>query len=224
MTFSIVARCRATGMFGVAISSSSPAVAARCPFARAGVGAVSTQNVTDPALGPAILDLIEDGATAWQALDSIVGSRANIEYRQLIAIDRTGGTAVFSGTLALGVHASAEGSDAVSAGNLLARPDVPRAMIEGFAATEGHLGDRLLVALESAVRAGGEAGPVHSAGLLLVDGVSWPVGDLRVDWDDADPIGKLAKLWQLYKPQLEDYVTRALEPASAPGFGVPGDV
>ncbi|TIT58433.1 MAG: DUF1028 domain-containing protein, partial [Mesorhizobium sp.] len=28
MTFSIVARCRRTGMFGVAVSSSSPAVAA----------------------------------------------------------------------------------------------------------------------------------------------------------------------------------------------------
>ena len=49
MTFSIVARCAETGMFGVAVSSSSPAVAARCAYAQAGVGAVASQNVTDPA-------------------------------------------------------------------------------------------------------------------------------------------------------------------------------
>ena len=46
MTFSLVARCRETGMFGVAVTSSSPAVAARCAYARAGVGAVASQNVT----------------------------------------------------------------------------------------------------------------------------------------------------------------------------------
>ena len=53
MTFSLVARCAETGMFGVAISSSSPAVAARCAYARAGVGAVASQNVTDPTPGAA---------------------------------------------------------------------------------------------------------------------------------------------------------------------------
>ena len=68
MTFSIVGHCPETGMFGLAISSSSPAVAARCAFARAGVGAVSTQNVTDPRLGPRTLNLMEQGATPGEAL------------------------------------------------------------------------------------------------------------------------------------------------------------
>ncbi|GIR51209.1 MAG: hypothetical protein CM15mP60_2700 [Alphaproteobacteria bacterium] len=53
MTFSIVARCAKTGQFGMAVASSSPAVAARCAYARAGVGAAASQNVTDPRLGPA---------------------------------------------------------------------------------------------------------------------------------------------------------------------------
>ena len=44
MTFSIVGRCVSTGQFGVAVSSSSPAVAARCAHARAAVGAVSSQT------------------------------------------------------------------------------------------------------------------------------------------------------------------------------------
>ena len=59
MTFSIVARCARTGQFGMAISSSSPAVAARCAHIRAGVGAVASQNITDPALGPLVLDQME---------------------------------------------------------------------------------------------------------------------------------------------------------------------
>ncbi len=79
MTFSIVARCSRTGMFGVAISSSSPAVAARCSYARAGVGAVASQNVTDPALGPLALDLMASGLTAEEVIcdgDVVLGSLA----------------------------------------------------------------------------------------------------------------------------------------------------
>ena len=64
MTFSIAARDPATGMFGMAISSSSPAVAARCAHARAGVGVVASQNITDPRLGPKGLDLMAGGLTA----------------------------------------------------------------------------------------------------------------------------------------------------------------
>ena len=41
--------------------------------------------------------------------------------------------------------------------------------------------------------AGGEAGPVHSAGLLMVREGAWPVADLRVDWHETDPIGALAE-------------------------------
>jgi uncharacterized Ntn-hydrolase superfamily protein len=70
--------------------------------------------------------------------------------------------------------------------------------------------------------AGGEAGPVRSAGLLVVREVPWPVADLRVDWAD-DPVGDLAKLWRLWRPQLDDYVARALRPDAAPRYGVPGD-
>ena len=61
MTFSIAGRCARSGMFGVAITTSSICVGARCPHARAGVGAVSTQNVTDPNLGPLVLDMMAAG-------------------------------------------------------------------------------------------------------------------------------------------------------------------
>ena len=58
MTLSIAGRCERTGQFGIAISSSSPAVAARCAWVRAGVGAACTQNITDPRLGTRLLDLL----------------------------------------------------------------------------------------------------------------------------------------------------------------------
>ena len=70
--------------------------------------------------------------------------------------------------------------------------------------------------------AGGEAGPVRSAGLLIVTDVAWPAADLRVDWAE-DPIGELARLWQRWAPEMEAYVTRALDPQTAPAYGVPGD-
>jgi len=223
MTFSISARCAASGMFGIAIASSSPAVAARCAHARAGVGVVASQNITDPRLGPSGLALMAEGANAAQARDILVASAANVAYRQLALVDARGGTAVFSGAHALGIHATAEGEGAVAAGNLLAQGGVPAAMLASFAASDGHLGDRLMGAMRAAVAAGGEAGPVHSAGMLLVRDLPWPVADLRVDWDDADPIGALERLWRLYRPQLEAYVERALNPSGAASYGVPGD-
>ena len=91
MTFSLVARCRDTGMFGVAVASSSPAVAARCAYARAGVGAVASQNVTDPTLGPRALDLMAAGATAAEAVAIIRRTAAHTDYRQVLAVDAAGG-------------------------------------------------------------------------------------------------------------------------------------
>ena len=221
MTFSLAARCPRTGAFGIVISSSSPAVAARCAHVRAGVGAVCTQNITDPRLGPALLDELA-AAPAPAALAALVARERSAAYRQLTVVDAQGRTGAFSGTKTLGVHASAEREGAVAAGNLLASDGVPAAMVDAFAGTDSAFGDRLVAALSAALAAGGETGPVRSAGLLIADRVSWPVADLRVDWHD-DPIGELARLWQLWQPQLDDYVNRAIDPTAAPSYGVPGD-
>jgi len=224
MTFSLVARCERTGMFGVAISSSSPAVAARCSFAQAGVGAVASQNVTDPRLGPLALSLMAGGLSAAEAVARIVAEGTHLDYRQVLAIDGRGQTAIHSGLKSLGIWADARGRDVLSAGNLLANAGVPQAMVQAFESAQGHLGDRLITALRAGLAAGGEAGPVHSAGLKIVDKVSWPVADLRCDWTEACPIADVAAAWAIYKPQLDAYVQRALDPGAAPSYGVPGDV
>lgn len=223
MTFSLVARCPRTGMFGMAISSSSPAVAARCAHARAGVGAVASQNVTDPRLGPRALDLMERGASAEEAVAILRRSAPHMEFRQVLAVDREGPPAIHSGERALGLWAEARGEGAAAGGNLLAQPGVPQAMLDAFAAAEGHLGDRLLAALLAGRDAGGEAGPVRSAGLLLVHDQPWPLAELRIDWSEGDPIAALAEAWAVYRPQMGAYVQRALDPSAAPSYGVPGD-
>lgn len=223
MTFSIAARCARTGMFGVAVSSSSPAVAARCAHTRAGVGAVASQNITDPSLGTRALDLMRLGASASQAIDVLRSSTDFMKYRQLLVVDARGQSAIHTGSDALGVRSEAKDENVACGGNLLADVRVPAAMVAAFLASEGHLGDRLLGAMRAALNAGGEAGPVHSAGLQIVDKVSWPVADLRVDWTEGCPITELSAIWDIYKPQLDAYVTRALNPEDAPSYGVPGD-
>jgi uncharacterized Ntn-hydrolase superfamily protein len=222
MTFSIVARCGRTGQFGMAISSSSPAVAARCAHVRAGVGAVASQNVTDPALGPLVLDALAAGLPAVEALKAVTEGRPHIDYRQLLVVDRTGATAIHSGRQVLGVWGEARGLDCAAGGNLLAGPDIPAAMVAAFEAASGHLGERLMRALEAGVAAGGEAGPVHSAGLKVADRLSWPLVDLRIDWAE-DPVGMLRAAWEVYAPQMAAYVQRAEDPTGAPKYGVPGD-
>jgi uncharacterized Ntn-hydrolase superfamily protein len=223
MTFSLVARCADTGMFGTAIASSSPAVAARCSYTRAGVGAVSSQNITDPTLGPFALDLMQGGMSAAEAILGVRHQGRFIEYRQVLAIDAQGRTAIHSGPNSLGIWTHASGLDVVSAGNLLANADVPQAIVDGFVHAKGHLGDRLIAAMRAGLAAGGEAGPIHSAGMQLCHKVQWPVADLRCDWTEGCPIEAVAVAWGIYKPQLNAYVQRALDPRAAPSYGVPGD-
>lgn len=224
MTFSIVARSPDAKMFGVAIASSSPAVAARCAHARAGVGAVATQNITDPALGPRILQSLAQGTAAAVALDEALGTTPHGAYRQLLVLGADGAPAIHSGAHALGVVGSARGLNSAAAGNLLAHGDIPAAMVAAFETSGGHLGARLLCALRAALERGGEAGPIHSAGLLIVREVTWPIVDLRVDWTEADPIAALSAIWEIYAPQIDDYVQRAVNPDQARTFGVPGNL
>lgn len=224
MTFSLAGRCDRTGRFGVVVTSSSPAVAARCAWARAGVGAACSQNVTDPALGNALLDALEAGADARQAMEKVVAGAHKAEFRQLSVVDTQGRTATYSGSRTLGLNRTVEGSNCVAAGNLLASDHVPAAMAAAFEAhSDADLGDRLLDALRAGIDAGGEEGPVQSCGMLIVDTASYPLTDLRIDWSE-DPAQDLQRLWQLWAPQARDYYIRAIDPDAAPSYGVAGDL
>ncbi|MEW2252803.1 DUF1028 domain-containing protein [Streptomyces sp. NPDC006975] len=224
MTLSLVVRDGER--FGIVVSSSSPAVAARVAHLRPGVGAAASQNVTDPALGTSLLDALADHGDAQRALNDVTGAARNektIDYRQLTVLGRSGPGFAYSGARTLGTHASATADGAVAAGNMLSGEHIPRVLLDAYAAATGELEERLLAALRAAVAAGGEEGPLYSAGLAVVADVDWRVTDLRVDWA-ANPVDRLGELLDVWLPQRDDYVRRGLDPASAPSYGVPGDL
>lgn len=221
MTLSLTARSD-DGAFGIIIASSSPAVASRCAHLRPGVGAAASQNVTNPALGTAVLERLAAGDDPDAALDAALADDAFPAYRQVTAVDARGRVAVRSGARALGINGEAVGAACVAAGNLLANDGVLPAMVDGFESATATFEKRLLAGLESALVAGGEAGPLRSAGIAVVEGADWRVTDLRVD-DHDDPVGELARLLALWLPQKSDYLARAIQPTTAPSYGVPGD-
>lgn len=223
MTFSVVANCRTSGQFGMAISSSSPAVAARCCHVRAAVGAVASQNITDPELGLIVLDALALGLSADLALRRALESYPHAAYRQLLVIDNKGQTSIHSGDNVLGRWGEAQGINCCAGGNLLASDGIPKTMVAAFEKSSGSLASRLMLALEAGLAAGGEAGPVHSAGLKVADKLSWLFIDLRVDWSNK-PIADLRDALTIYEPQAEAYVLRALNPSQSLSYGVPGDM
>jgi uncharacterized Ntn-hydrolase superfamily protein len=216
MTFSVVGMCRQTGMFGAAVTTSSIGVGSRCPFAQADVGAVLTQHRTDPRLGPRGLELLATGHSASQVMATLVQEHPTIGWRQLAIIDTQGETAYYHGDRISSIHAAAQGNAVCAIGNILRSEAVPQAMVEAFSQEpEAHLAERLLRALEAGLEAGGELKQVKSAALLVVHEQPFPLVDLRIELD-PQPLAELRFLWELYRPQLELYVRRAIDPDSVP--------
>jgi uncharacterized Ntn-hydrolase superfamily protein len=223
MTFSIIGRCQETGQVGIAISSSSIAVGARCPWVRAGVGAVATQNITLPALGPQILDALEQGQLPpAAALDRVLSANGWSEYRQVTVIDSHGQVALFTGREAWAhtmrwpannarrraTCCPRPGDRGHGAGLRTGRRPPGRPPAGSHARGDGRR-------WRSRARAFGGAEDCGRAD-LATGGPARRLGR-------QDPIGELDGLWQAYRPQMQDYVTRALNPTAAPSYGVPGD-
>ena len=216
-TYSLAGRCARTGMLGVAVTTSSIAVTARCAWVAANAGAVTTQNVTDPRLGELGLRLLRQGYAARTVLDELVRAGRFPEYRQLGCVDRDGASATWTGAKAYPVAAELSEPNLAVIGNMLASAGVVEAMAAAFReTTELHLADRLLRGLAAGKAAGGEVGGhEHSAGLRVFDRESFPLVDLRVDWAESDPVGRLIELWDRYRPEMELYRLRAIDPPAA---------
>jgi uncharacterized Ntn-hydrolase superfamily protein len=216
MTFSIAGRCARTGMLGAVVTTSSMAVGSRCPWARAGVGAVLTQHRTDPRLGPAILERLERGGAPDRILGDLASGDPDLGWRQIGAIAVDGRAAFFNGGNISSIAKGRVGRDCVAVGNILRTAGVVDAMVESFEANGPEpLAERLIRAIEAGHAAGGELKQVKSAGLLVVHRQAFPYVDLRVDLS-PQPLVELRFLWELYRPEADDYVVRALEPDKAP--------
>ena len=148
-----------------------------------------------------------------------------ISYRQLIAVDRHGGSASWSGEHILGTSGVSEARDCVAAGNLL----------KTACAAEHH--DRGLRGQSPAItwpnaccgrskrawRPAARRGLSSRRRFSFYHQQAFPLVSLRCDWDDDDPVRVLRRLWTDYEPQMAAYLARAIDPTAAPSYGVPGD-
>src|SRR3954471_22840986 len=188
-TYSIVARDPDTGEVGAAVQSHWFQTGAIVTWAAAGVGAVCTQSVADPAYGPRLLDRLADGERPATALDTLLGADEQANYRQVAVVSAAGDVAVHTGAdcIAFAGHEPGEGFSAQA--NMMASPDVWPAMAAASRAAEGPLARRLLAALDAAEAAGGDVRGRQSAALVVAPADGEPRRlsvDVRVE-DDPQP-------------------------------------
>ncbi|MBP0447700.1 DUF1028 domain-containing protein [Roseomonas sp. SSH11] len=212
MTFSLAAMDPETGMFGIGSCSSSIAVGNRCPWARAGIGAVLTQHRTDTRAGPLGLEFLARGYSAQETVNLLVAGSEYPGQRQFAAIDREGRTAFFNGPQIETINTGHVGDRCVAVGNFLASGTVTQDMVTAYETSRGAaFAERLLAAVDAGVAAGGETQPVMAAALLIVDKHSWPLVDLRVDFE-VNPHHGLRRLWRAYEPLVERFTLQVLRP------------
>jgi uncharacterized Ntn-hydrolase superfamily protein len=175
------------------------------------VGAIATQHRTDPRLGPRGLALLRSGCDAAATVDALVASTPQHAWRQLAVVDAAGGAATFSGDRVQRMFADLRGDGCAAIGNMLASDQVGPAVL-AIAADDGEpLAERLVRALEAGLAAGGEVAPLRSAAVLVAGAQPFPLVDLRVDLDD-EPVAQLRVVWDAYRPRVDEFVLRALDP------------
>lgn len=198
-TYSIVARDMNTGELGVAVQSHYFSVGPVVPWAEAGVGAVATQSLVLVDYGPLGLQLMREGMTAKQALDSLLRADPHNEGRQVAMVDALGGVAAYTGKSCIPDAGDAQGDGFSVQANLMANPTVWPAMKAAFESAKGDLAERMMQALEAAEKAGGDIRGKQSAAMVIVKGKSsgkpWNdyVVNLRVE-DHPKPLEELRRL------------------------------
>jgi uncharacterized Ntn-hydrolase superfamily protein len=221
-TYSIVAWDSTTGDLGVVVQSKFPNVGGIVPWARAGVGAVATQSLSNTAYGERGLDLLAGGATAEQALRAVMRTDTMLQDRQVGIVDARGNAASFSGANTFdwsggrvggpggkGSVAGGKGQVLVgrvftAQGNIIVSDQTVKNLAETFERTGGGLADRLVAALKAGQAGGGDKRGMQSAALLVVRKNGGYLGandrfiDIRV-YDAADPIAELERLLTLHK-------------------------
>lgn len=199
MTWSIVAHDADTGAFAVAVATCAFAVGASCPYVRSGVGAVSTQSLTNRYLGPAVLDLIQQGVQPAAAIERALLPDEGRHLRQVHAVDRDGRAAAWTGRHCVEWCGERTGPQLSVAGNMIAGPDVVAATFDTFAAQGGvDLAERLMRAMEAGEAAGGDRRGRQSAAMLMTTTEDFPDLSLRVD-DHAQPLTELRRLLGLWR-------------------------
>jgi uncharacterized Ntn-hydrolase superfamily protein len=191
MTYSIVARDPQTGELGVAVQSHWFGVGAVVPAVRAGVGAVATQSVPDPAHGARILDALAEGVAPDAAIDAVLDGDEGVDYRQIAVVDAQGRVAAHTGPGCMADAGHRVGDGYSVQANIMVSAEVWPAMAEAFTAADGPLAERMLAALDAAQAQGGDVRGQQSAALVVGGSI-----DLRVE-DHPEPLAELRRLLEL---------------------------
>ena len=203
MTWSIVARDPATGALAVAVTTCAFAVGARCPFVRSGVGAVATQSMSNPYLGPAILDGLARGLSPRAAIESVLAADEGSGIRQVHAVDAKGRAAAWTGKNCVEWAGHVTGENYSVAGNMLAGAAVVGETHKAFAVrSELPFAERLVAALEVGQANGGDKRGRQSAALLVTTTEDFPDINIRID-DHSEPLGELARMLSLWRRTSE---------------------
>lgn len=211
MTWSIVVHDPGTGAFAVAVATCAFAVGASCPFVRAGVGAVSTQSMTNRYLGPAVLDALARGLPPAAAIEGALAGDDGRHLRQVHAVDRHGRSAAWTGDNCVEWCGAVSAPGVSVAGNMLAGPGVVADTLKALAGA-GPLPERLAAAMLAGERAGGDRRGRQSAAMVVATAEDFPDLNLRVD-DHVDPLAELTRLVGLWRrdaaPMLSTRPSRA---------------
>jgi uncharacterized Ntn-hydrolase superfamily protein len=197
MTWSIIARDRATGTFGVAIATRFFAVGALCPHAASGVGALSTQALVNPHYGKQGLDLLRAGVSAPEVVKRLVAPDEGREHRQLHIIDSAGRIGQHTGAQCVDWAGAVAGDGFSVAGNMLANERVIQETARAFHGSSKTLPEKLLV--------------------LICSTEDYPELNLRVD-DHADPLAELRRLYDKAHERFVPYLK--CSPSKARPWGV----
>jgi uncharacterized Ntn-hydrolase superfamily protein len=209
MTWSIIARDKTTGCFGIAVATKFFAAGARVPFIASGVGAIATQALVNPFYGTHGLALLRDGKPAREVVATIVTADAGRDHRQVHILDANGGIAAHTGVACIDWNGHLSGDGFSVAGNMLTSPLVLDSTAAAYRANDSEpFARRLVAAMQAGEAAGGDKRGKQSAALLIYGEEEWSDLDLRVD-DHADPLSELARLenlsrhsWMLFRAFL----------------------
>ena len=211
MTFSITARCKHTGMLGVAVSTARPAVGSLVPYVKSGVGAIATQALVNPFYGIDGLKSLSQGLPVDEVLELLIEADEERERRQVAIVDKDGNTAGFTGADTVPWQGHLIGDQFVVAGNMLTGPETIETMFETYNALENEsLPERLLATLASGQEAGGDKRGRQSAALYIVDNQEYPVVDIRVD-EHTNPVQDLIRVYEACQRDLFPYTVNLVK-------------
>lgn len=206
-TFSIVARDPEIDALGVAVHSKFISVGSVVPFASADAGAIATQSFANVAYGPDGLDLLREGKTASETVETLIEADEEAPQRQVGVVGQDGSVAAFTGEECFDDAGDLQGDTYTVQGNILENRDTLTAMADAYEGTDGGLPEKLLAALQAGNEAGGDKRGEQSAAMYVVkpeggyDGKNDRWIDVRVD-DHEDPIDELERVFRLYDVTL----------------------